>query len=49
MIGTFTTTLLSGVQVNSSLYTEEGKADQEEAKNFWKTLIDADQFFLTAP
>ena len=49
MIGTFTTTLPGGVQVNYSLWTEEANKEIEECKEQWKMQTNAEHFFLTTP
>lgn len=49
MIGTFQATLIGSVQVNSGLWSEEGKAEVEECKEYFKMLVNADHFFLTTP
>lgn len=49
MIGTFTTNLIGGVQVNTGLYTEEANKEIEECKEQWKAQREADIFFLTTP
>ena len=48
-IGTFQATLIGSVQVNTSLYTEEANRDIEECKEYFKNLVNADQFFITTP
>ena len=48
-IGTFTTTMIGGVSVNTNLYTEEANKEIEECKEQWKIQRDADMFFLTTP
>ena len=49
MLGTFTTNLIGGVQVNTSLYTEEANKEIEECKEQWKLQREANQFFKTSP
>ena len=49
MIGTFTTQLIGGVTVNSNMYTDEAKEDINECKEYWKSLREADMFFVTTP
>ena len=48
-LSTFTTNLLNGVTVNTSAYQEEANKDIEEAKAYFNTMTQADQFFLTTP
>ena len=46
-IGTFTTTLIGGVTVNTSLYTEEANKDIEDCQKYFDELLKSDQFFET--
>ena len=48
-IGTFTTTMIGGVTVNYSIYTEEANNDINDCKEFFKNLRDANHFFVTVP
>jgi hypothetical protein len=48
-IGTFTTNMIGGVTVNTSMYSEEANKDIEECKEQWKMQTNADIFFLTTP
>ena len=47
-IGTFTTTLIGGVSVNTGLYTDEANKDLEDCKAYFKELQNSDQFFETS-
>ena len=47
-IGTFTTTLIGGVSINTSLYTEEANKDIEDCKENWKQMQNSDPFFETS-
>ena len=48
-LGTFTVQLLGGVTVNQNTYVEEGKTEEQECKDFFKTIVDSNQFMLTTP
>lgn len=48
MIGTFTQTLVGGVNVNSTTYKDEGQAEIDECKEYWKDLIQA-SWFISFP
>lgn len=43
-IGTFTTTLIGGVTINTGLYTDEANKDLEECKTKWLDMQQADWF-----
>ena len=48
-IGTFTTTMIGGVTVNYSIYTEEANNDINDCKDFFKSLRESNHFFVTVP
>lgn len=49
LLGTFTTNLIGGVSINTNMYSDEANKELEECKEYFKTLREADHFFLTTP
>ena len=49
MLNTFTVSSLGGVTVNIDSWTKSADEDMTDCKEYWKSLREANHFFITAP